>query len=88
MRSDSLAFAVRVRSEIDHVRRPGQLLQLGDNLLFPRNDDVFGLEIVIRVDPKRAFGQIFHVAERSFDRVPLTQIFLDRLRLGWRLDNY
>ena len=86
--SDGFAFAVRVRRQINHVRRTCQLLQPGDNFFFPRDNDVFGVEIILDVDTKSALGQIFHVAERCLDRVSRAQIFLDRLRLGWRLDYY
>src|ERR1700686_82312 len=46
MSGDGFAFAIRVRREVDVVGRKGQLLQLGQNLFFPGNDDVFGFEIV------------------------------------------
>ena len=67
--------------------RPRQLLQLGQNFFFARNDDIIGLEVVVRIHAQRALGQIFHVAERGFDSKSLTQIFLDGLRLGGRFDD-
>ena len=87
VRGDGFAFAVRVRREIDAIHAQRQLLQPGDNFFFAGNDDVFGLEIVVDIDTERALGQIFHVAERSLDSKALTQIFLDGLRLGRRLDD-
>ena len=87
MSSDGFAFAVRVRREIDGVRRGRQLLQLGDDFFFAGNDDVVGLEIIINIDTESALGQIFDVPERGFDREALTQIFLDSFRLGRRFDN-
>src|ERR1700720_3041888 len=84
---DGLAFAVRVRRQIDMIRGQGQLLQLGQDLFFTRNDDVFSLEIIVGIDTKSALRQILHVAERCFDRVALAQILLNGLRLGWRLDD-
>src|SRR5207244_5685456 len=45
VRSDSFAFAVRVRREEDVVGSLSQLLQLGEDLFFARNDDVFGVEL-------------------------------------------
>src|SRR6266852_9578905 len=68
MRGDGFAFAIRVRREVDVVGRESQLLQLGPDLFFSRDDDVFGFEIVFYVDTEAAFGQVFHVAERSIDR--------------------
>ncbi len=70
---DGFAFAVRVRRQIDVVRGQGQLLQLGENFLLAGNDDVFRLEIVVDIDAQRALGQVFHVAERGFDREALCQ---------------
>ena len=87
MGGDGFAFAIRVRSEVDVVGREGQLLQLGQDFFFSRNDDVLGFEIVFDVDAQAAFGQVFHVAERSVDGEPRTQIFLDGLGLGWRFDD-
>ena len=87
MPCDGFAFAVRVRRQIDVVRGQGQLLQPGENLLLAGNDDVFRLEFVVDIDAQRALGQVFDVPERSFDGEALTQIFLDGLGLGRRLDD-
>ena len=87
MSGDGLAFAVRVRREIDGVGRGRQLLQLGHNFFFAGDDDVVGLEIVLNVHTQSALGQILHVPERGLDREALAQIFLDGLRLGRRFDN-
>ena len=87
MRGDGFAFAVRVRRQIDRIRRRGQLFQLGDNLFFAGDDDVIRLEIIINVHTQRALGQILDMPQRRLDREPLTQIFLDGLRLGRRFDN-
>src|SRR5215470_17449241 len=87
MRGDGLAFAVRIRRQINVVGRERQLLQLGQDLFFTRDDDVFGFEFVVDIDTEIALGQIFHMAERSFDRESLAQIFLDGFRLGGRFDD-
>ena len=87
MCGNGLAFAVRVRRQIDRVHRAGQLLQLGQNFFFPGNDDVVGFELVAGIHTQSALGQIFHVAERGLDSKSLSQIFLDGLRLGRRFDN-
>src|SRR5437016_14194952 len=59
MYSDGLAFAVRVRRQINHVRRTCQLLQPGNNFLFPRDNDVFCIEIILDIDTKSALGRSF-----------------------------
>ena len=87
MGGDGFAFAIRIRRKVDVVGRERQLLQLGQNLFLPRDDNVFGFEIVFDVNTEAAFGQVFHVAERSIDRKSLAQILLDSFRLSWRFDN-
>ena len=87
MRSDGFAFAVRVRRQVDVVRRLRQLLQLGENLLFAGDDDVFGIEIVVDIDTQSALGQVFHVAERGLDSEAFAKIFLNGFRLGGRFDD-
>ncbi len=87
MGGDSFAFAIRIRRKVDVVGRKRQFLQLGQDLLLSRNDDVFGFEIAFDVDPQAALGQVFHVAVRSIDRESLAQIFLDSFRLSRRFDN-
>ena len=82
MPRDGLAFAVRVRRQVDVVRGQSQLLQLGENFLLARNDDVFRLEFVIDVDAQRALGQVFNVAKRRFDNEAFAQILLNGFRLG------
>ena len=65
MRCDGLAFAVRVRRQIDRIHRSRQLFQLGQNFFFARDDDVVGLKLLARVHAQSALRQILHVAERS-----------------------
>src|SRR6185437_5010151 len=87
VRSDSFAFPVRVRREINRFRRICQLLQLDQNLFFSGDDDVFGIEFIFDVDAQRALGQVLHVPKRSLHGEALSQIFLYGLRLGWRFDD-
>src|SRR5215472_8938405 len=54
VRCNRLAFAVRVRREIDGIDAASELLQLGDNLLFTGDDDVLGLEVVVDIDTESA----------------------------------
>ena len=87
MRGNGFAFAVRVRGEIDGVHAKRQFLQLGNNLLFAGDNDVFGFEVVIDVHTEGALGQIFDVPERGLDGVAFAQIFLNGFRLGGRFDD-
>ena len=87
MCGNSFAFAVGVGRKIDGIGRLRQLLQLDQDLFFPWDHDVFGVKIVLNIDAEVAFGQVFHMAEGSLDRVSRAQIFLDGLRLGRRLNN-
>ena len=72
VRSNGLAFAVRVRRQIDRVRRLRQLFQLGDDLFLARDDDVLGREVVVQIDAQRLLGQILDVAERGLDVIART----------------
>ena len=55
--------SVRIGREVDSVGREGQLLELGENLLFSGDNYVFRFEIVFNVDTESALGQVLHVAE-------------------------
>ena len=87
MCSDGLAFAVRVRRQIDGVYRKGQLLELGENFLFAGNNNVFGIEVVLGIHTERALGKVLDVAVRGLDREVFTQILLNSFRLARRFDN-
>ena len=87
MEGNGLALAVRVRRQIDRIRRGCQFFQPGHNFFFARNDDVIRLEIVLDIHTQSALGQILHMAERCLNRKARTQIFLDGLRLRRRFDN-
>ena len=79
---DGFAFAVRIRRQINVVRRQCQLFKLGKNFLLAGNDDVLRLEFVVDVDTQRALGQVFHVTKRCFDNEAFAQILLNGLRLA------
>ena len=87
MRCDGFAFTIRVRRQIDRIRRVRQLLQLDQDLFFSGDNNVFGIEFVLDVDTQRALGQILDVPKRSLNRKTLPQIFLYGLGLGWRFDD-
>ena len=85
---DGLAFTVRVGRQ-DHA--VGGLHGAADvahpfggfRVDFPAHG-----EIVVRVDRAVLRGEIPHMAERGIDVVVLAEIFVDGLRLGWRLDDH
>ncbi len=67
---------------------PGGLFQLGDELLLAFDDFVARLETVLDVHRQVSLGKILDMAERSFDDILLTQVFVDGFRLCRRLHDY
>src|SRR5271165_1560539 len=49
---DSFSLAVRVRRQVDGVRRLRQLLQSGNDLFLARDNHVLGREVVLEIDPE------------------------------------
>ena len=88
MGGDGLAFAVRVRREINFVCLEGHLLELIDDFFLARRDDQLGLEgPLLKLHADVVFGQVHNVADGGAHIEPLAQILFDCLRLGWRLDD-
>ena len=99
---DGLALAVLIRREQEGVGPGEQLLELGDLRALIGVDDIEGgisvidvdpeprpgLALVLRGDIRRALRQIADVAHRGLDVVGVTEVALDRLGLGWRLDDH
>ena len=79
MGGNGLALAVRVRREIDRLGVLCQLLQLGEDFFLAGNDDIFGLEVGVRINAQLALRQILHVPERRFHVIATTKILLDGL---------
>ena len=80
MPGDGLTLAVRVRGQINLLRRRSRLAQLIYGLRFSLNDAVIGLEIVVNVYPHFAltrFSQIPYMAPRREDIEIRAQEFLD-----------
>ncbi len=88
MRRNGLAFAVRVRRQVDIVHAQRYFLELGENFLFAGNHHIFGFEVILDVHPKRAFGQILNVPQRSLNLEALPEILLNSFRLRRRFDDY
>jgi len=87
MRGNGFTLAVRVRRKVNGGCALGQLLQLGHNFFFARDDVVFGAEVSLNVHTKLAFRQVFDVPKRGFDFIVLTQVLVDGFRLGRRFDD-
>jgi hypothetical protein len=87
VRGNGFAFAVRVRRQINRSRAFGQLLELGHDLFFSRDDVVVGGEVAFEIDAQPALGQVFDVAQRGFDLVVLAQVLVDGLGLDRRFDD-
>ena len=87
VRGNGFAFPVRVGRQINRRRRLRLLLEVRQNLFFTGNNDVLGLKVVLEIDADLALRQIFDMTERGFDVVFLTEIFVDRFRLGGRLND-
>ena len=87
MPGDGLAFAIRVGCENQGV---GTLQRLTDGayvFLVAIDDLVLHREAVLGVDGAVLGHEIAHVAVGGQDFVVAAEIFLDRLRLGWRFDD-
>ncbi len=91
---DRLAFAVLVGREQELVGARELLLQLRDDLLLLRVDDVVGLEVLRDVDTERpktlslclgdvrgAVGEVANVPDARLDRVVVPEVAGDRSRL-------
>ena len=83
---DGLPLAVLIGSQPDEARSIGGLLELRHHFLLVSGHDIFRLESGVDVDAELLVLQVTDVAETGLDRISLAQIFLDRLRLGRRLD--
>ena len=84
---DCFAFAVGVGREIHGIGLFGRFLQFGNKLLLSLDDGVFRLEIVFHIHAQARLRQVAHMAHGSDDFIVAAQIFLDRFRLGRRLND-
>jgi hypothetical protein len=98
---DGLALAVLVGGEQEFVGFLEQVLELGDLLALVGVDQVERLEVAVHVHAEPAHrgalvllghfvgarGQVPDMADRGLDGVTRSEVALDRLRLGRRLDD-
>jgi len=87
MPADGFALAVGVGGEVDRTRVAGGQLQLLHDLLPGRQHLVLGLEALLHVHAQLLLGQIADVPHRGLHLEVPPEIFVDRLRLGRRLDD-
>ena len=99
---DRLALAILVCREQQLVGALQLGLQIGDDLLLARVDDVERLELLVDVDAQARPGlalqrggdlggrvrEVADVPDRRLDHVAVAQVARDRLRLGRRLDDH
>jgi hypothetical protein len=83
MIGDCFAFAVRVGCEKDALSLFGLPLEILDDLLFSRNDDIRRRKIPFDNNSRGLFfGKSFNMTDRSLDQKILAIIFRDGFRLG------
>jgi len=87
MPGDSLALAVRVRSQVDGIGLGRRCRQFIDNLLLFPDHLVVGLKIPGNVYSQLIPGQVFDVADRGLDHKVPSQIPPEGPGLGGRFDN-
>ena len=87
MPGDCLSFAVRIACQIDLVGMLRVLLERLDEIALAAYVDVLRREVILDVDAELALRQIAQMPHGSAHHVLLSQIFLDGLGLGRRLDN-
>ena len=88
MPGDRLALAIRVGREIDCVSGPDRFLQRRDDLFFAFGYLIHRHEAAVDIHAQVALGQIAHMAHGRFDAIAGAEIFLNRLRLGGRLNDH
>ncbi len=102
MPRDRFPFAVFVRRQIEVFGLLDRILQFADLLLFLRWNDVHRLKPLVGIHPQigprfrlellrdlfLSLRQISNVANASLDLIVASQVFRNRLRFGWRLDDH
>ena len=83
-----LALAIKVRGQPHRVGCAGGIGQALELVLAIGQWLVLRGEVVLEVDAQPALGQVPDVPIRGENVVPVTQVPLDRLGLGWRLDDH
>ncbi len=82
MPGNGLAFAVRVRREVDDIRLGRRLPQGGNHLFLARDHLVMRGEAVGFIHANGTFGQVAHMPHAGLNRVAGAEKFLDGLHLG------
>ncbi len=79
---DGLPFPVRVGGQVDLGDARRHFLQLLDDLGLTQDGDVFGLKVVLQVDPELMGRQVPDMAFAGEDHKLVPQVFLQGLGLG------
>ena len=87
MKTDRLAFTIRVGRQVDVFDFLRRLLELGEYLLALWNDDVVGTETLLDIDSQLALGEIPNVSHGGFHQVVSAQELVDGFRLRRRLND-
>ena len=85
---NGLSLPILIRREKHRVRHVARLFQRGEHLRFAWNHHVLGLKIVRDVNAQLFLRQIAHVPHTCFDMILISKKFIDRFRLGRRLDDH
>ena len=87
VRSDRLAFSIRVGGDEYFARILRRALQFRDRLFLSRNRNEFRLEATLDVDAELFLGKVHDVADGCANAIPAAEILADRFRLGGRFDD-
>src|SRR5207237_9360243 len=79
MPGDRLAFAVRVRRQVDGLGAAGGRTELRYDLGLAFDGLISGREVALHVDPELPLGQVADVAHAGLHDVPRTQDLVDGL---------
>ena len=88
MPGDGFALPVRVRCQIHGVGLGRRFFQLGNNIFFPFDGNIFRFKLRLQVHTQGALGQIPQMAHTGLHHILGAQVFTNGLRLGGRLHNY
>ena len=86
--SDGLAFTVQVGCQIDVFAVFGRGLQVTDGAFAAGGDLIGRLEVVFDIDIDALGRQVANVPHRGLDLKIRAEVFVDRLGLGRRFDDY
>ncbi len=87
MPRNGLTLTIGVSRHVNRFRLQRRATELGDDLLFARDNLVVGCKIMLDVDRVTTFGEITNMTHRCQHFVPFSKILFDGTRLGWGFHN-